>query len=238
MDRVAAEAAAAPAEHSSALLLVQAVQAWQTQHDTRRLPKRGARSREELGLANRWQKLQHSLESLSPEERAEVDSVPRQSKAEELAEDILAWQEDEGVKRVPKFGREASDTERRLADRWQKMLNASEALSQDDVAVLKGVPGFEDDRKWRGMTPQEKQGARRQRAAAARRRRQEEEAAAEKLREVYLGKIPGENQPGLPPSQRQLYGRSAEAKRRREEPFARVVKVLSLIHISEPTRPY
>ena len=115
-------------------------------------------------------------------ERAAVASVPRQSKAEELAEDILAWQDDEGVKRVPKFGREVSDTERHLADRWQKMLNSVKDLSPDDVAVLKRVPGYDEDSKWRAMPRPERKRESKRRANAAYHQKQREKEEAEELR--------------------------------------------------------
>ena len=113
------------------------------------------------------QKLLHSLDSLSGEDRAAVTSVPGQSRAEELAEDILAWQGDEGVKRVPKRGREASDAERHLADRWQKMRNSVKDLSADDAAALRRVPGFAEDSAWRVMTRPERKRERKRRANAA-----------------------------------------------------------------------
>ena len=100
---------------------------WQRRQNPKRLPQRAKTAKEkEVSLAKRLAKLLAAAEhqEVSEEGLAVLRELPGvadlltpKSTAEQLAADIVAWQQKAGVERWPTEGAEASPQERKLAQR-------------------------------------------------------------------------------------------------------------------------
>ena len=119
---------------------------------------------------------------------------------------------------------EAEKEEELLAQRLNRAENSSD-LSREAADALQGLQIPRETPEQKAAQAKEKLQARNRRSEATRSEKKQREREAQELRKSFRPMIPGSNQRRLPESQRMLYGKSREARRRLDGVFRRALQV-------------